>query len=97
MRSQRQHRHASIVFRRGNPIAGGYNDGEEHAEANAIHGVDRVTTRPKNLVMVNIRLTKAGKIGLAKPCPACLDLLKEKKFRKVIYSTNAGTFEEIYL
>lgn len=92
-RSKREHRHASIIFKNGTPRTFGFNGTEHHAEENAM-------VRDKNYkgaVMVNIRLTKAGKIGMAKPCPGCLDLLKEKKFRKVIYSTNHGTFEEIYL
>ena len=98
MKSKREQRHASIVFEHGTPIAFGWNDINEHAEDNAIFNTKFLTNRPlKNLVMFNIRLTQAGKIGLAKPCPSCLDLLKEKRFRKVIYSTNAGTFEEIYL
>jgi len=96
MNSKREQRHASIVFRRGSPIAGGYNDNKDHAEVNALYCVDRITTRPKNLIMVNIRITRGGNIALARPCPACYELLKEKKFRKIIYSDNNGRFVEEY-
>ena len=97
MKSNREQRHASIIFDHGNPIGMGYNDGNNHAEDNAIFDLNINGENKRNKIMVSIRLTRAGRIGLAKPCPACLDLLKEKKFRKVIYSTNEGTFKEIYL
>ena len=93
MKSRREQRHSSIIFCKGKPIAFGHNDEGFHAEENAlIHDVIY-----KNMTMVNLRITPGGKIGLSKPCPACLELLKMKKFRKVIYSTNEGTFEEIIL
>ena len=93
MKSRREQRHSSIVFCKGKPISFAYNDEGFHAEENAlIHDVNY-----KNMTMINLRLTPAGNIGNSKPCPACFDLLKMKKFRKVIYSTNEGTFEEIIL
>lgn len=98
MRSKREQRHASIIFDHGTPIITGYNTPDAHAEENACGWNERTgKNRFKGLTMVNIRLTRAGRIALAKPCPGCLELLKYKKFRKVIYSTNEGTFEEIYL
>lgn len=96
MKSKREQRHASIVFDHGKPIAFGFNDEGKHAEENAIAWL-RIIYETYGKTMVNIRLTQAGRIGLSKPCPACMELLKEKKFRKVIYSTNDGTFEEEYL
>lgn len=98
MRSSREQRHASIVFRSGTPVAFGYNNENKHSEENAISEAYMIAgVTGKGATIVNIRITRGGKIGLSKPCPACLDLLKEKKFRKIIYSTNDGTFEEIYL
>jgi len=98
MRSTREQRHASIIFKNGKPVAFGVNSEDLHAEEASYLTATRFgKLSTKGLKMVNIRLTRAGRIGLAKPCPACLELLKEKKFRKVIYSTNEGTFKEIYL
>jgi len=98
-RSNREQRHASIIFNCGNPVAWGFNNPREHAEEVAVRHIENYLGNIvfKKPTMVNIRLTRAGKIGLSKPCPACLDLLKEKKFRKVIYSNNKGGFDEIYL
>jgi len=75
----------------------GYNDGDNHAEDNALFEIPMNMEGKRSLIMVNVRLTKTGKIGMARPCPACMKQLKKNKIRKVIYSTNAGTFEEIYL
>lgn len=98
MKSKREQRHASIIFRNGSPLAFGCNGIESHAEEVAINRFNLVVSSScKGSTMVNIRLTQAGRIGNSKPCPACMELLKEKKFRKVIYSTNEGKFEEIYL
>jgi len=99
MRSTREQRHASIIFKGGTPTCFGWNDGNNHAEEIAIirFNVGFNAPKLKGSTMINIRLTRTGRIALSKPCPACLDLLKEKKFRKVIYSTNEGTFKEIYL
>jgi Cytidine and deoxycytidylate deaminase zinc-binding region. len=97
MKSKREQRHASIIFDHGKPSQWGWNDDKNHSEQVAIGFQAWAGHECKGTTMFNIRLTAAGKIGLAKPCPSCMELLRLKKFRKVIYSTNQGTFEEIYL
>ena len=96
MKSKREQKHASIIYRNGNPIAFGFNNGYQHAEEDATEFLE-VYGKTKSTTMLNVRLTAGGRIGLSKPCSSCMEMLKEKKFRKVIYSTNEGTFEEIYL
>lgn len=93
-KSNRVQRHSSTIFVGGTPFTWGYNNGKYHSEEMAIR---RARNSTIGSTMVNIRLTRAGRIALAKPCPACMDLIKSKKFRKVIYSTNEGTFKEEYL
>lgn len=102
MKSRRENRHSSIIYQGGTPVAFGYNNSELHAEERAIRYFSNMiglsgNIMPRNSIMVNIRVTPGNKIGLAKPCPACMQLLIEKHFKKVIYSTNHGTFEEIIL
>lgn len=97
-KSNREQRHASIIFRNGNPVAFGVNSPALHAEEAAYITASRFNKiSTKGCTIVNIRLTRAGKIGLSKPCPACYELLKTHKFRKVIYSNNEGGFTEEYL
>jgi pyrimidine deaminase RibD-like protein len=96
MLSRREQRHSSIILKQGKPIAFGFNSDGFHAEEEALNK-QWFGYNFKNHVMINIRLTPGNKIGNSKPCPACLELLKFKKLRKVIYSTNEGTFEEIIL
>ena len=95
VRSKREQRHASIVFRNGCPISVGINDEGMHSEESATR--IRIPDLYKGCTMVNIRLTRAGRVALSRPCPACMELLRAKRFRKVIYSTNEGTFKEEYL
>jgi len=104
MKSKREQRHASIVFRNGCPIGFGYNNSSLHAEQQVVDKLIPLSFMEyaphnyfKGMIMVNIRITRGNKIGLAKPCPACYELLKEKKFRKIIYSDNNGRFVEEYL
>ena len=95
MKSRREHRHSSIIYLHGNPISFGYNTENYHAEEEAISHAGMQDFSKHTIV--NIRITPGGRIGIAKPCLACMEMLKKWKFRKVIYSTNKGTFEEIYL
>jgi len=98
MKSRREQRHASIIFRNGNPVAFGVNSEALHAEEAAYITASKFSKIPvKGATMVNIRITRGGNIALARPCPACYELLKEKKFRKIIYSDNNGKFVEEYL
>ena len=104
MKSSREQRHSSIIFCHGKPISFGFNDPFRHAEENAIIDAEYKLNGSglKGLTIVNFRLTAAGKIGLAKPCPACMDLIKSKGFRRVIWTVSylamcVNHFEEIYL
>jgi cytidine deaminase len=96
MKSRREQRHSSIIFRKGKPIAFGFNSSGFHAEEEAVNKL-WFAYEFKNHTIVNFRLTPGGRIGNSKPCPACLDFLRTRRFKKVIYSTNEGTFEEITL
>jgi len=47
-------------------------------------------TEAKGGILYVVRLRKDGTLGLAKPCKICRELIKEKKIKKVYYSTNHG-------
>lgn len=84
-------RHAVIVTRGGAIIASGWNYNWRHAENNALSKLwpsERVGT-----VVWSIRVSKGGKLSMAKPCPNCMKLLVEAKVKRVIYSTDQGTLE----
>ncbi len=100
MKSRREHRHSSIIYLHGNPVGFGHNTEDYHAEEEAINDAGGFNVYERDFskhTIVNIRITPGGRIGIAKPCLSCMELLRQKNFRKVIYSTNKGTFEEIYL
>jgi hypothetical protein len=47
----------------------------------------------KKCTLVNIRYDRNKKIAMAKPCMSCEKLLKYFEFKKVIWSTNDGSYE----
>lgn len=63
-----------------------------HAEFSVLLGV------PKHLVVGSTvfvaRVTKGGRVSMAKPCPSCQNLLKTAGVRKVYYSNPEGIMEE---
>ena len=102
MKSRREHRHASIIYLHGKPVGFGFNTSDCHAEEAALASAGGYNAYEEKRdfsrhVIVNIRITPGGRIGIAKPCLACMELLRSRKFRKVIYSTNHGTMETIWL
>lgn len=57
-----------------------------HAEHCVLRGVDDAS---KGKLFV-YRETKDGNIALARPCQFCLPFLRDKKIRKVCYTTSTG-------
>ena len=41
------------------------------------------------------RYTRGGMVGLAKPCKACMDLIRSVGIENIYYTTNEGTTEGI--
>ena len=89
------HKHAAIVMRGGAIISIGVNHDEIHAEVQALKALwpsERKDTR----VFV-VRLTRGGRLGLSKPCPACQAYMRAAGVKSVDYSTNVGTIERMKL
>lgn len=85
------HRHASIVLRGGAVVATGYNHDDRHAEIVALSKL--WPSKRKGTTVMNLRLTNAGTVGLAKPCGECLAFLLESGVESVKWTTRTGMEE----
>ena len=83
-------KHAAIIFHNGEMIAWANNKGNHHAEVRAIE-VATLYGFKKDLVLVSVRVTKNGRLALAKPCLGCLFHAKMKGIKTILYSTNKQT------
>lgn len=96
-----QHKVGAILVRNGNVISIGANSFKSHplmgfktlhAEVQALIGC-----RYKDIsgsTMFTSRINKNGKVGMAKPCNICSEVLKSYGIRKV-YFTTSDSIEEI--
>lgn len=82
------HKHAALVYKSGALVSQGVNHDEVHAEVQALKKLwpsERADT-----TVVSIRMTRGGKLGLAKPCVMCEAYMRGAGVKKVIYSDNSG-------
>lgn len=82
------HKHAVLVFRGSNVIATGFNHDEIHAEVQALKKLwpsERRGTR-----VVSLRMTRGGRLGMAKPCPECERFMRDHGVKLCIYSDDSG-------
>jgi deoxycytidylate deaminase len=80
------HHHAVAVVRNGRVLGLAYNSSLEHAE---IRGLKRIKNK-KGCLLWSIRLSKTGKLLLAKPCEDCESQLREWGIKAVYYSDSFG-------
>jgi pyrimidine deaminase RibD-like protein len=92
------HRMAAIVVQKGKIVSIGVNsrrnlpryagrdDCSVHAEVAALRRV----ARPRGAHVYVVRLTPGGRIGLARPCERCWQILVTAQVRCVTYTTNNG-------
>ena len=59
-----------------------------HAEFNCLYNVDLRKCRSCSLFVA--RVTNAGALSMARPCPDCLDLLRERGIRVFYYTDYDG-------
>lgn len=64
-----------------------------HSELSAVlkYGKDDCS----DCVFVNVRIDKNGLVNMSKPCSGCLDLLQKVGYKRIYYTTQLGTFEEL--
>lgn len=102
-----QHKLSAVILKKGRPISFGFNDQKKtdpkirqwspvktlHAEAHACFRV-RHKFDFTGCTMVVYREDREGNPTLARPCEVCLKMLKDFKFRFIVYSTPEGFKEE---
>lgn len=102
-KSSARNTHGAVLVKGGRVIGTGYNrnrnhprivspehiksDCSVHAEESAIRdaGYD-----VKNAILYVARVNRHGQDRDSKPCPRCLDLIKESGIKRVIYTTQSG-------
>lgn len=63
----------------------GYNRSFQHSEVNALNHL--WPNKRSGTTLINLRITRGGAFGNARPCPACWNYLILAKVSKVIYYT----------
>jgi hypothetical protein len=65
------------------------------SEFNSITKLRKMTNiNTKKCVLVNVRYDRNKKLALAKPCMSCENLLRYFEFKKIVWSTNDGDYQE---
>lgn len=81
LKSHREQRHATLVLKGGAILAVGYNTPERHSEVNALRKL--WPSKRRGCSIINLRLTKGGRIADSTPCERCREFLRESGVRKV--------------
>lgn len=104
----KQHRVGAVLVKGGNILSTGFNTRQpssvlgtptRHAEASCILKLMK-EQRQHELVGSSIyvtRFTAGGRVGLARPCNACMGLIQASGIKRIYYTTNEGTTESISL
>lgn len=82
------HRHASVVLKGGAVLATGYNHDERHSEVVALSKL--WPSKRRGTVVLNLRLTNAGSVALARPCVECAEFLRRSGVQYVWWTTREG-------
>lgn len=102
----RQHRLGAVIVKGGRILSSGFNSLRPssmlktdtlHAEASAILKLLK-ERRQHELVGSSIfvtRFTRGGRIGLALPCDDCFNLIQSVGIRKIFYTKDDGSTEEL--
>ena len=97
-----QHKLGAVVVKSGNVLSTGFNSlrpsgllktNTLHAEAAAILKVlkeGRLASLSGAEIYVS-RFTRGGRVGLARPCVQCLELIRSCGIRRMHYTTDEGT------
>ena len=66
-----------------------------HAEISALLKIKDKNYNPKKLCVYVYRITRKKSFGMARPCPSCMQAIKDFGIKKVCYTTNTGYAEEV--
>lgn len=93
LKSERLHKHATLIVKGGSILTCQFNNWVEHSEVRALKSIEPV----KGLTLINIRIGRSGNIKSSFPCLKCLKTMRDHAVRRVIYSNEAGQFQEFFL
>lgn len=85
-----KHKHAALVFHNGELVGYANNLGNYHAEVRALQ-VAKMYGYKTDLTVLSIRISKSGKLKLAKPCDSCMTYMRKRGIACILYSTDDGT------
>lgn len=91
-KARHRHRLGAVLLKGGKPIAVAHNFSYIHAEHAAIGRAWRNSIEGCTIVVVRVR--RNGKLGMARPCPNCMERLIDAGIRKIIYSDFDGNMRE---
>lgn len=97
-KSTLRHRHGATIFKDGKIFGSGYNKNQSniylvhkqftmHAEHSAIN---KILIREKGLSILVIRLNRIGNLMYSRPCPKCIETLKNHDIKTIYYSSYNG-------
>jgi pyrimidine deaminase RibD-like protein len=89
------YKHAAVVIRGGSIISIGVNHDQVHAEVAALKKL--WPSERRGTKIVTLRLRKSGGLGIAKPCPACEQYMRDNGVKAVTYSDVDGNMQRMRL
>lgn len=70
------------------------NKGPVHAEVSALIPLIKRRVDLSGTTLYVYRENKDGKLAMSRPCPRCMQLIKEQGIKKICYTTNDGYVDE---
>ena len=70
------------------------NKGPVHAEVSALIPLIKRRMDLSGTTLYVYRESKDGKLAMSRPCPRCMQLIKEQGIKKICYTTNDGYVNE---
>lgn len=83
--------HGAVAMRGGCVVGIGYNHGEKHAEEMALQNI--WPNKRKGVKVISVRITRTGRMSMAKPCPKCEAYMKQHGVKSVLWSNHDGKLE----
>lgn len=91
----RKWKHATIIFVDGVLVMHANNTQEEHAEVRALNAARMLGYKAYDMTLMSLRVTKAGKLAMAKPCRSCLKYMSMFRDIKIFYSNERGIIRKL--
>ena len=99
-----QYNVVAIIFKKDKIISIGVNSPKTHpiitspktlhAELNAVIKAKKQNIRGASIF--TIRTTHSGKLGMAKPCPTCESILRDRGINHVLFTNSKLAVQELY-